>query len=664
MRKKLIYSLFVLFALFSLGTGITMLYIYRTTSDLQSVINLHRVEIIRQHLVINAQTVQSHLYTIGTVFGKELDIIVENVIDLDKSVHGCLGCHHTEEMTQRLNELNGMLDQYKDALSYLITTSAGKERVERLRIVAISIGNNLLSKTQEMSVLADQRLNSKTVKALNDINNSRAILIITILISFFIALAIAITMTRQITEPINELVNATRKIKMGALGYTTSYKGKGEFGELMDSFNDMSTSLKESNQKIMHHLHSLSNLYNITLTFHAITNKADIYKELSHGVSELIGAEQCGVMILEDGNFVHMLPAVGLSRESAESLRFSKDAIIPLYHSTKRKAFILNENIDPSPTAEADRRLNVRNLMLVWVRHKGELVGALRVANKKEGDFTEEDSRLLAILASNFSVALENADLYDDLRRQMHELRDAQEQLIQAAKLVAIGELASNVAHEINNPLTSILGYAELIKEEKEMDNIMRDLDIIEKESLRARDIVQQLLEFSRKRPLEIKTININEILEEAIGLTSFQIKDKQIRISKSLGEIPPIDGDSNQLKQVFLNIINNAVFAMQRSGVLGITTYAQAEELYVVISDTGYGIPKEVLPKIFDPFFTTKKEKGTGLGLSISFKIIQSHNGNIIVESEEGKGTRFTITLPTGSGGFRKALKMAAQET
>lgn len=655
MRKKLIYSLLTLFTLFTIGTGVTMLYIYRTTSYLQSVISLHRVEIIRQDLVINAQTVQSHLYAFGTAFGKELDVIVENVIDLDKSVKGCLRCHHTEEMTNRLTELNNTLEEYKDALSYLITTTADKERVERLKFAAITTGESLLMKSQEMSFIADQRLNAKTIEALHNINDSRSILIITLLISFFIAVAIAVTITRQITEPVSVLVNATRRIKAGDLGYTTSYKGKSEFGELINSFNDMSTSLKESNEKILSHLHSLSNLYGVTLSFHAITNEYDIYKELSQGVAELIAAEHCGVMLLEEDRFVHKFPAFGFSEDDFKIKSLPLETLMQVYHSSMRKPLILNDDLSPSPMPEMDKALGVRNLMFVWVRHKGEMIGAIRVSNKLMGEFTEEDSRLLSILASNFSVALENAKLYDDLRNQMRELQDTQEQLVQAAKLIAIGELASNVAHEINNPLTSILGYAELIKEERNMGNILKDIEIIEKESLRAREIVQQLLEFSRKRPLEIKRININEIIEDVIGLVSLKTKDTRIQLTKVLEKLPFIEGDENQIKQVFLNIINNAIFAMQGEGTLGINTKVLDDSLSIIISDTGKGIPKEVIPRIFDPFFTTKKEKGTGLGLSISYKIIQSHSGNISVESKEGIGSKFTVTLPLQAEGSKK---------
>jgi len=650
MRKRLIFSLSLLFLLFTLGSVFTMLYIYRTTNHLRSVIALHRVEIIRQNLVINAQTVQTHLYTVGTQFGKDMDVIVENVTNLDNSVKSCLGCHHNPEMSGRLNELATIVDDYKTSLSTLITTSANPARIGRMRAGAINTGSYFLGKAQEMAFIADKSLNEKTVNALKEINNSRSILIVTLVISFFIALAIAASMTRRITEPINNLVAATRRIKSGELGYVTGYRGTDEFGELVNSFNDMSASLKENNQRIMHYLHNLSNLYSITLTFHSITSRSDIFRELVNGIVELTGVEQCGVIIKEGeeaDHYVHMETAVGVPPEVSAKMKVKARVLDDMYASSKRRALVLNENIELSPTREVDEELGVRNIMFVWVRQKGKLIGAIRAANKREGNFTEEDFRLLAILSNNFSVALENWKLYEDVRLQMRELKDTQEQLIQAAKLVGIGELASNVAHEINNPLTSILGYAELIKEEQDLAGILRDVEIIERESLRAREIVHQLLEFARKKPLEIKVLDINKLLDGVIELTAVNFKGSKMKLERDYGQIPLIKGDENQLKQVFLNLINNALFSMAGAGVLGIRTYPAGDMVSIEVSDTGKGIPKDILSRIFEPFFTTKKEKGTGLGLSVSYKIVQSHNGRIEVETEERKGSRFIVRLP-----------------
>ncbi|KKL99740.1 hypothetical protein LCGC14_1811390, partial [marine sediment metagenome] len=511
MRKRILLSLSLLFSLFLAGSGLSMLDLYNTTTNLQSVINLHRVEIFRQDLVVNAQTVQSHLYSFGTSFGAELDVIVDNVIKLDKSARKCLQCHHEEIIAIRLEEVVSLVEQYQDALSYLITTSANEERVRRLRLVAIGVGSTLLNKAQEMSRIAGEKLKHKTFESLKEIKHSRNVLIATLVLSFFIAITIAMFMIRQITEPIYELVDATRHIKDGELGYTTTYHGMDEFSELVQSFNEMSVSLDQTNKKVHKHITNLSNLDNVTLTFHSITNEADIYLELSRGAADLVGAEQAGYMVLEGDEFVHTFPATGLDLDATSRIRFPREQILDLYETTHRRAYVNNEEISSSPMADVDRTLNVRNLALVWVRSKGQITGAIRLANKRSGGFAAEDIQPLAILANNVSVALDNARLYTDLRRQMQQIKDAQEQLIQAAKLVAIGELSSNVAHELNNPLTTVLGYIDLMMEEKGNGELMQDLDTMKQECLRAKQIIRQLLEFARKSPLEKKNMDIRD---------------------------------------------------------------------------------------------------------------------------------------------------------
>lgn len=652
MKKKLVISLLLLFFLFSAGAVGSMLYINKTTSDLESLVNLHRIEIIRQDLVINVHTVQRHLYTIGTEFGKELDVIVESVTDLDNSVQSCIGCHHSKEISVKIEDIRNLVEQYKEALSYFITTTANPERAKRLQAVGAEIGSSLLSKSQEMAFIADQRLNDRTIKAMRDIKNSEFILFLTLILAFLFAVVIAVALTKGITEPITELVSATRKVKAGELGYTSVYKGKDEFGELINAFNDMSLSLKESNEKIMLHLNRLAGLYRVTLPLHSVSNITEIFREVSYGVADLIDVEECGLLLLdkESTYFEHKYPAFGLDEMQINSIRIHKEDLLKLFFSNSRRPVIINNLQTESLPARllGGNNLNVRNIMLGWVRQKGELIGVIRLANKKEGDFLEESSRLIGIISNNVSVAIENIKLYEDLKAQMQELKETQAQLVQAAKLAAIGELASNVAHEINNPLTSIMGYTELIREETDIGNIMKDIDIIEKESMRARDIVQQLLEFSRKKPLEINKIDINSLINESVSLINVQIKDARIKIIEEYSELPLIMGDSNQLKQVFLNIIKNSVDAMSdKGGELSIRTAKNGTNVIVEICDSGRGIPSEVLSRVFEPFFTTKRDKGTGLGLSITYKIIQSHKGKIDVKSEEGKGTKFTVSLP-----------------
>jgi len=649
MRKRLIYSLAMLFLLFSLGASIAMVYTYRITKDLESVITLHRIEIIRQNFVINIQTVQSNLFATGTIFGKELDIIVENVSAMDASVKGCLGCHHDKEMTDRLVKVNDMVEQYKDAISYLVTSTANEQRIERLKMVAVSIGDSLLGRTQEMAAIADNVLRGRTIEAVKAINQSRIILIVTLVGSLILALGIAVTLTKRITRPVNELVNAARMITAGNLGYKTQYHDDSEFGEVADSFNAMSTALEKEQEKTNRYIDQLSGLYEVTLNFYDIVEMDQAFQETCQSIADILRVKQVILFLFDDirKTFVPNTMAHVMSEGSGDVMHYSLEKMAELYQVSGGLPIVVNEGMDPSiyaPLVPLPGRET--NLMAAWLLTKEKILGILRVSDK-EGGFVEEDAKILIILANHMAVAMENRQLYRDLEAKMEELRQTQEQLIQSAKLAAIGELASNVAHEINNPLTSIIGFTELSKEEDDASMIRKSLDIIEKESLRARDIVKQLLGFARKKPLQLTEVMINDVLRDVVVLSSSQARMSRVKVSEDYGDVPLTTGDVDQLKQVFLNIITNAVHAMPNGGSLTIKTSMQNEYILLRITDTGHGIPEDVRKRIFEPFFSTKKDKGTGLGLSISYRIIQDHGGRIDVESEEGKGTTFLIRLP-----------------
>lgn len=253
---------------------------------------------------------------------------------------------------------------------------------------------------------------------------------------------------------------------------------------------------------------------------------------------------------------------------------------------------------------------------------------------------------------------LASLGIFTDLRERLKmekELQEAQIRLIQTEKMASLGSLAAGVAHEINNPLGGILIYASLLMEEFEDQNDPRvqDLKRIVEEGTRCKDIVKSLLEFGRRTASRVEPIDINKAINDGLFFLENQALFHNIEIRKQLDpSLPTVQGDPNQLKQVFMNMMVNAAEAMtEGGGVLTITTGLISDEASVQIcfSDTGTGISPEIQSKIFDPFFTTKDVgKGTGLGLSTSYGIIQSHHGSIAVDSTVGKGTCFTITLPT----------------
>ena len=649
MKKRLIYSLASLFLLFTLGAALSMLYTYRISHDLESVINLHRIEIVRQSFVINIQNVQSNLYATGTIFGKELDTIVDNVSAMDESIQNCLNCHHNPEMTERLNNVHNVVEQYKDAISYLVTSTANEERIARLKMVAVGIGDSLLTKTQEMATIADKTLRNRTIEAVSAIKKSRIILIITLVVSFILALGIAAILTRQITTPVYELVNAARMIASGNVGYKTGYRDKTEFGEVANSFNAMSAALQTEHDKTEHYIEQLSGLYKITLSFYDIFEMEQAFQEICANISGILKVDQTILLLFDEKQktYTPFASAGPTPDRLRAAMQLPLEMVVDLYQKSEGQPIIIND----AGHVELFRVLvpeevHERNMMLAWLLTKEKILGAIRVSDKK-GYFTDEDSKILIILANHMAVAMENADLYRNLQNNMAELRETQEQLIQSAKLAAIGELASNVAHEINNPLTSIIGFAELSKEDDDIESIRKSLDIIEKESLRARDIVKQLLGFARRKPLHLTDVDINAVVKEVVVFSSSQTRMGKVKVTEEYSSIPLTRGDADQLKQVFLNIITNAIHAMPEGGSIAIRTATLGEYILVSFSDTGQGIPREVRHRIFEPFFSTKKEKGTGLGLSISYRIIQDHFGRIDVESELGKGTTFTVRLP-----------------
>lgn len=237
--------------------------------------------------------------------------------------------------------------------------------------------------------------------------------------------------------------------------------------------------------------------------------------------------------------------------------------------------------------------------------------------------------------------------------RDISESERLQQELMQQEKMAAIGMLAGGIAHEINNPLGGILAFTQLMIRDCDEGHAMKgDLQEIERAAVRCKKIVSDLLDFSRlSRPKDRQALDVNPLLERLFPFLKMEFKSWNIELIAELDpSIPKVFGSANQLQQVFLNLITNACHAMPKGGKLIVRTSLKADGSTVIIHvvDTGVGIPKANMNKIFDPFFTTKEPgKGTGLGLSVSYRIVKEHNGTIVVDSVEGKGTTFTVSLP-----------------
>jgi PAS domain S-box-containing protein len=278
------------------------------------------------------------------------------------------------------------------------------------------------------------------------------------------------------------------------------------------------------------------------------------------------------------------------------------------------------------------------------------LLGIIDVGDAVPRAFSADDIALLERLTPLAAAALENNRLVRDVHEQMDKLKLAQIQLVQTAKLAAVGELAAGVAHELNNPLTSILGFAELLRHNPTTDASTRhDAEIIAREAIRARDIVRNLLSFARQSKPQRQPADVGELLGQTVGVVRQQMEHGGVAIEENYAaDVGLVWLDSGQMKQVFLNLITNAAHAMPRGGTLKLRTARLGDEVAISVSDTGEGIPPEILGHIFEPFFTTRPVgQGPGLGLPVSLGIVQEHGGRISVESQVGQGSTFTVWLP-----------------
>ncbi len=361
----------------------------------------------------------------------------------------------------------------------------------------------------------------------------------------------------------------------------------------------------------------------------------------------------------ETDTFVGWFDAAAVDREASPEPPI--DEAVALWLRMTRRTLIVEDAGFQAPVyarmrASLQRLEHDRVALLVPLVMNGELRAVLALGEKLSGEiFDSAEIELLEMLIGQAAIALANSSLYEDLKAQMDELRRTQEQLVQSAKLAAIGELAASVAHEINNPLMVILGNTGLLlKRSAEGSYEAERAEAIATEANRAGRIVRELLDFARRRAPRREPVAIHPLLDRAIDLWHAKTTVAGVDVQRVYDPtLPLVPADRDQLTQVFVNLVANAVDAMPRGGTLLIQTEAREDDegrpvAAVSVIDTGVGISPDRLPKIFEPFYTTKPEGvGTGLGLSVSQGIVKRHGGRIQADSKPGLGTTMVVTLP-----------------
>jgi PAS domain S-box-containing protein len=301
------------------------------------------------------------------------------------------------------------------------------------------------------------------------------------------------------------------------------------------------------------------------------------------------------------------------------------------------------------------------------VSRGGKVVGMISTHWSKPHEPSERDLRMLDILARQAADLIERRRAEEELRESREQLRrqaeELEQQLIASGRLVSLGEITASMAHEFNNPLGIVMGFAEdLLSDKKPEDSDYQALKIMHDETKRCQKIIQDLLEYSRPKSVEKRIADVGEIVEKSLQLMANHIYKNKIATQLEMEpNLPPIEADPRQIEQVLVNLYLNAIDAMPDGGRLHVSLgRAGADTLEIAVSDTGIGISREELEKIFQPFFSAKKKSGLGLGLPISRRIVANHGGRIAVESRPAQGATFRIFLPVSEAGSDEIAERA----
>ncbi len=462
-----------------------------------------------------------------------------------------------------------------------------KRKIRTRLIVAIPIIIVLLVSTSGVLFLNVSERYLRSGEGLQDVNTLLKNLKVYLFVSVGASFLIGLILACAITSPINKLTLGAKDVAKGDLSKTVRINSEDEIGTLGKSFNEMLSSLNE---------HILESMTGGVITI----NMKGIVASFNTAAEAILGYDSEGV--------------IGMGFRDV----FAKD------ENNK-------DIVDTIDSAIKDKKTISSGETTITTKDKRKIPIGITTSLLKD-----KEDMLLGVVVT-----------FKDLARIKH----MEEQMRRADRLAALGSLAAGVAHEIRNPLGSVKGLAQLLREDMKEDDPKRGYtDVIVKEVDRLNKVVEELLSFARPEESHVEPNDINEIIEDTLQLAKHDASQAKIEIIRNYdSNLPNVSADSKKLQQAFLNIIFNAFHAMkEKGGQLSITTHLYEDPKFVEIrfQDTGPGIAPEHITRLFDPFFTTR-EDGTGLGLTITHQIIDSHGGRIAVGSGMGKGATFSVCLP-----------------
>jgi len=391
-----------------------------------------------------------------------------------------------------------------------------------------------------------------------------------------------------------------------------------------------------------------------------INSSLDITEVLDNSMrlaEELMDAEVCSIFEVDhEKNELFFRLARRDPRRKTQAVRMKMGEGIAGWVASSGEPLVV-------PDTEKDDRFSgkvdsltgfrTRSIIALPIKHREQILGVLEVLNKRGPDaFDSEDLEVLAIVANQIGIAIQNAKLYARLRQQFTlteaELKETQARLLRSERLAALGQLSQGIAHEVRNPVTSIGGFAKRLKKAlPEDDPVVHYVDIILKETSRLEQMVQDLEQFTRMPKPEIRQVKLLALLQSALKVWGMEDRSDHIEVNmETLPEDPAVFVDRALMEQALIHLLRNARDAMPQGGVISISTSWEDKWLVLSVKDTGSGIASEELPRIFDPFFTSKT-RGSGLGLTTVNRIVNEHGGEVEIFSTPGDGTEARILLP-----------------
>ena len=505
----------------------------------------------------------------------------------------------------------------------------------------------------------------------------------TALSGFLVALVLIIVLEgfmifRKMADHVEQLSSTMAKALEGKAEKVQDNGTTREFAIIADTFNRTLFKLEDTAQELGVRAVQAATLNEIREIISVSINLEEIAKVILSRAMKAVNAKAGYLAVIkEDPLTLHVAATLGISKKLPDEITLDADKTLAGL-VIERKSPLLIADIEKDPDKE---RLNIPDmgfprLLYLSIIAKGTSIGVLALGrDKKQPSFEKEYINFLQTLLQQIAYSVENARLYENLRRSNKKLeaaldsqQKAQDQMLASARMAVFGELSLNIAHELNNPLTGILGYTDLILESSvDNDQMEEMLERIKAQAVRASNITRNLLDFVNIESGSKIQVDLNELIKKTFLLGRGRLRDSGIQIEIKLADKPlPIMVEPAQILQVFFNLLSNALNAMtgafevslgsdengleseQKGFLLRVESGIKEDQAYVSFKDNGAGISQKRLSRIFEPFYSTQnKVSEVGLGLWVSYRIIQAHGGTIRVQSIPEKGSTFTVLLP-----------------